>query len=70
MHDEIQSDKPAGCCQPQLLFAAVKDRTKEERTTEDESRLAALPSTYFPAWMANPPHDQNLTKNNTALYGL
>lgn len=36
------------------LFAAVKDGTKEERTEEDETWLAALPSTYIPAWMANP----------------
>lgn len=39
MKAEIQKDKPAGHCQPLLLFAAVKDRTKEQRTGgEDETR--------------------------------
>lgn len=40
MYGEIQEDKPAGHCQPQLLFAT------------DETQLAALPSTYTAAWMA------------------
>lgn len=63
MYGEIQKDKPAGRCQPRLLFAAVKDRTKEERTAEDETQLAALPSTYIPAWMANPLFHSRLQTN-------
>lgn len=46
-----------------LLSAAVKDRTKEERTAEDETWPAAFPSTYIPACMDNPPRipDYKLT---------
>lgn len=53
----------AGRCQPPLLFAAVKHRTKEERTAEDETRLAALLSTYCPASVANPPSHSRLQTN-------
>lgn len=37
--------------------------TKEERTAEDEARLAALTSTYIAACMANPPSHSRLQTN-------
>lgn len=44
-YDEIREDVPAGQRQRQPPFAAVRDRTNEERTAEDETPPTALPCT-------------------------